>query len=32
MPKSRTVVSGGVTYQVGASGAINMVMTERDGR
>jgi len=26
------VVSGGVTYQVGASGAINMVMTERDGR
>ncbi|MDQ3439450.1 MAG: hypothetical protein M3478_03775, partial [Planctomycetota bacterium] len=32
MPKSRTLVSGGVTYHVSAAGSINMLMTERDGR
>lgn len=32
MPKSRKVVSDGGTYHVEASGAINMVMTEQDGR
>jgi hypothetical protein len=32
MPNSGTVMHGGVTYHVQASGDLNMVMTEREGR